>query len=296
MAEKRKSRNILCLFFITAALFLFIQSQSLGKNKTAETGSADMLRYYAVNVGQGDCTFFAFPDGQNMMVDAGTPKSCGAIKAFLKEHKVKQIDLFVATHPHSDHIGSACSVIRNFNVKEVWDSGYVSGSKYQKDLYGAIKADKKIAFKVPPAGYVRNFGGVSVKVLAPVRILKGTNSDANNNSIVMLVTYGDVSFLMTGDMERPERDTFSIPRAEVLKAAHHGSRDGTNKWLLNRVRPKIITLSYGEGNEYGHPHKEAVKAIKAFNLIRFDTVDGTVCLATDGRRIKYNEKQVVLSE
>lgn len=287
--------------FILVSLCVFVAGQRsarsfAGLSSTDEVGDSSMLRYYAVNVGQGDCTFFAFPNGQNMLVDAGTPKSFAAINAFLKEHGVKKIDLLVVTHPHSDHIGAAATIIKKYDVGEVWDSGYIHGSNLQKEFYQAVK-DKKIPFKAPQAGYIKNFGKVSVKVLAPVvRYLKNTSSDPNNNSIVMLVSYGQVSFFMTGDMERAERDTFAIPRATVLKAAHHGSSNGTNNWLLNRVRPKIITLSYSEGNKYGHPHKQAVKAINKFNLIRFDTVDGTVCLATDGKEIKYNKKRVVKND
>jgi len=283
------------IFFIIISLCLIIQSQRQGIAKTNEVGDNTCLRFYALNVGQGDCSYFIFPNGKNMLVDAGSSKSKSAIAAFLKEHKVKKIDLLVATHPHSDHIGAICEVVKNYDIAEVWDSGYIHGSNYQKKFYKAV-LDKKIPFKKVSAGQNKNFGDVTVKVLAPVRILSGTNSDANNNSIVLLVSYGNVSFLMTGDMEREERNSFEIPCATVLKAAHHGSRTGTDKALLSRIKPKIITLSYGEGNEYGHPHKSVVKAIEDFNLLRFDTKDGTICIATDGNEIKYNKKQVVKND
>jgi len=293
--KNNKNSKLLMIIFIIASLVLIMQSQLPGSAKTNEVGDSSMLRYYALNVGQGDCSYIAFPNGQNMLIDAGTAKGKATIAAFLKEHKVKKIDLLVATHPHSDHIGSMKFVIDKYKVCEVWDSGYIHGSKYQKDYYKAV-LDKKIPFKKVSAGYTKNFDKVNVKVLAPVRILSGTNSDANNNSIVIFVTYGSVTFLLPGDMERAERDTFEIPQATVLKAAHHGSKTGTNSWLLSKVKPKMILLSYGEGNDYGHPHKSVVNAIKKFNLLRFDTKDGTICIATDGRELKYNKKQVVSND
>ena len=298
--KNKKISNKKLLVFAVVCLILFMLSQDgalawFGLSSTSEVGNDSMLRFYAINVGQGDSSFFAFPNGQNMLVDAGTSKSWDAINSFLKEHNVKKIDLLVATHPHSDHIGSICKVIKNYDIEEVWDDGYIHGSKLQRDYYSAV-LKKNIPFKKVSAGYEKAFGDVRVKVLAPVRLLKGTNSDANNNSIVLLVNYKDVSFFMTGDMERAERDTFEMPRATVLKAAHHGSKTGTNSWLLSRVRPKIITLSYGAGNEYGHPHKPVVNVIKKFNLTRFDTKDGTICIATDGRKLKYNKKQVVKND
>lgn len=290
--KNRQNNKLILAVFIIISLVLTIQSQQPGSAKTNEVGDASMLRFYAVNVGQGDCSYFAFPNGQNMLVDAGTAKSKGAVLAFLKEHKVKKIDLLIATHPHSDHIGSICAVIDKYEIGEVWDNGCIYGSNYQKDFYKTV-LDKKIRFRKVSAGYTKNFGTVNVKVFAPVRILSGTNSDTNNNSIVMLVTYGDVKFLLAGDMERAERDTFELPSANVLKAAHHGSKTGTNSWLLSRVNPQIITISYGEDNDYGHPDKSVVNAIKKFGIKRFDTKDGTICIATDGKELKYNKKQVV---
>lgn len=283
------------LFFVVISLCLIIQSQQLGVAKTNEVGNSNMLRFYALNVGQGDCSCFIFPDGKSMLVDAGTSKSKNAIIAFLKEHNIKKIDLLVATHPHADHIGSICAVIDKFEIGEIWDSGYNHGSNYQKKFYEKV-LNKNIPFKRVSAGYTKDFENVRIKVLAPVRLLSGTNSDANNNSIVLLVSYGQISFLMTGDMERAERNTFELPIATVLKAAHHGSRTGTDKAMLSRVKPEIITLSYGEGNEYGHPHKSVVNAIKKFHLLRFDTKDGTICIATDGKNLKYNKNQVVPNE
>ena len=256
-------------------------------------GAAPPLRYYAVDVGQGDCSLFILPNGQNIVIDAGPEKNAKQTVRYLKSCGVKRVDLLVATHPHEDHIGGMKELLSAFPVGKIWDSGYNHGSRVQRDFYRAIK-DGKIAFGRPKRGFSENFGDVRVDVLGPATLLKNTDSDANNNGLVLIVTYGDISFLITGDMEREERRTLEpLPQATVLKAAHHGSRNGTDGNMLRELSPEIIILSYARGNSYGHPHKEVVKAIREAGVRRFDTADGTVKLRTDGKGITFERKRVV---
>lgn len=277
----------LAAFMLTAvvSLALFISPSDAAK--------ARQLRYYALDVGQGDCSLFVLPDGKNIVVDAGPRSSARSTVNYLKSCGVRQIDLLIATHPHEDHIGGMKELLAGIPVKQIWDSGYNHGSKIQRDFYQTIK-DKKIPFGRPKRGYSAKMGGVTLDVLAPARTLKGTDSDANNNGLIVLVTYGGVSFLMMGDAQKEEQETVSpLPRASVLKAAHHGARNGTDAALLREVSPDIIILSYKRGNSYGHPHKETVEAIRKAKILRFDTADGPVKLRTDGKSVTFERKRVV---
>jgi competence protein ComEC len=265
------------------------------KKSAPEIGSTTDLRYYAINVGQGDSSLFIFPDGRTMLIDAGTPEAGETVVDFLKGKGIKKIDLLVATHPHADHIGGIQDVLDEFEIGKIWDSGFVYGSSYQKRFYKTIK-EKNIPFGRPKRGYSEKFGNVTVDVLAPAEELHATHSDANNNSIVLKITYGKVSFLMPGDMEREERRTIEpLPQATVLKAAHHGSKNGTDARVLREVSPEAIVISCAKTNDYGHPHKKVVKAIARAGIMRFDTSDGTVQFSTDGRELKYQKDRVVRS-
>lgn len=259
----------------------------------AEAEKARQLRYYALDVGQGDCSLFVLPDGRNVVIDAGPRSNARKTVNYLKSCGVRKIDLLIATHPHEDHIGGMKELLSKIPVKQIWDSGYNHGSKLQRDFYQMIK-DKKIPFGRPKRGYSAKMGGVKFDVLAPAKALKGTSSDANNNGLIILVTYGDVSFLMMGDAQKEEQKTISpLPRASVLKAAHHGARNGTDAELLRDVSPDIIILSYKRGNSYGHPHKETVSVIRRAKILRFDTADGPVKLRTDGKSVTFERKRVV---
>lgn len=258
--------------------------------------SADEPRLYfhAIDVGQGDSSFFILPDGETMLIDAGTPSSAKKLVSYLKGLGVKKIDILVATHPHSDHIGGMSAVMDNFAIGEVWDSGYAHGSNLQIKFYQAIIGGK-IPFGRPKRGFVREAGGALIEVLGPVTELKGTSSDANNNSLVLRVSYGGVSFLMTGDMEEAERGMISpFPASTVLKAAHHGGRSGTDAKLLREVNPLVIVFSYGKNNSYGHPHKEVLRLLARHGGIkRFDTAEGTVVFCTDGEKLTFQKDREV---
>ena len=251
--------------------------------------AAAQLAVSVIDVGQGDSILVQFPDGQDMLVDAGDRQAGPAVVGYLRSRGVKRIDILVASHPHADHIGGMPQVLEAFAVGKVWDNGYVHGSRTQESFLSTIKA-KGIRFGMPKAGFTETVGDVAVAVLAPQKTpLGGTDSDANNNSLVLRVSYGNVSFLLPGDMESEERATATKwPRSTVLKVAHHGSHNGTDLAFANEVSPRYAVISYGEGNPYGHPHQEAVAALEATGAKVLRTaVDGTVVFTTDGTSIAY---------
>ncbi|MCR5336768.1 MAG: MBL fold metallo-hydrolase [Synergistes sp.] len=251
------------------------------------------LRYYGVDVGQGDCSLFILPGGETIVIDAGPEKTSRRTMQYIKSCGVRKIDLLVATHPHEDHIGGMRTLMAAFPVGMVWDSGYNYGSYIQERFYRDIKK-RNIPFKIVSRGYSARLGNVELEVLAPARRITGTRSDANNNSIIMLITYGNISFLMTGDMEREEYASIRpLPRATVLKAAHHGSCNSTSRQLMLEVSPEIVVLNYEKGNSYGYPHKETVAEIRRSGARRFDTADGTVKLYTDGTSLIFDGKREV---
>jgi competence protein ComEC len=244
------------------------------------------LTFYAFDVGQGDAFLFHFPDGSNMLVDAGPRDSANRLVARLKNIGVRKIDVFVATHPHEDHIGGAGAVIKAFPMGQFWDSGFNYGSPLQRNVLKAV-SDKKIRFTRMKSGVSASIGGASVDVIAPVKEIKGTQSDANNNSVVLLIRFGGVSFLMTGDMEAEEHAAVGrLPRASVLKAAHHGSSNGTDARLLEEVSPDVVILSYGRGNSYGHPDRETEELFRRRGIRSFATADGEVKINTNGKDLK----------
>lgn len=240
------------------------------------------LTFRALDVGQGDSFLFHLPDGENILVDAGTRKTGAELVDKLRRLGVKRIDILVATHPHEDHIGGMTAVINAFPIVKIWDSGYNHGSATQKAMLEAVK-EKNIRFGKPKAGFREEIGGVAIEVLGPDAPISGSSSDANNNSLIIRVVYGDVSFLMMADVEGPGRERIKkFPGCTVLKVSHHGSHNGTDDRLMRQAAPEIAVLSYGRDNSYGHPHKKVLDLLKKYGIRTYSTVDGDVIINTDG--------------
>ena len=284
----KKFHKILILLF---SLIICLVAGSAWINRTEVPEADGKLRFYAFYVGQGDSSLFILPDGKTILIDAGPEDAGKKLVKELKKLGVKKIDLLVATHPHSDHIGGMRRIISNFQIGKIWDSGFISNSPLQKNFYSTIQ-QKNIPFGRPKRGHSEKMGDVLVEVLAPAQLIRGTKRDANNNCLVLNIKYGSTDFLMLADMEREQRSTVSpLPRAAVLKASHHGSSNGTDISLLKEVRPYFIILSYGRNNSYGYPHKEVVRAVSSLGIIRLDTKDGTVRIVSDGENISYPQNR-----
>ena len=248
------------------------------------------LTLHAFDVGQGDAFLFRLPDGSTVMVDAGTRKTAPELVDKLRRLGVRRIDILVASHPHEDHIGGMAKVVESFEIGKFWDSGYNHGSSVQRAMLEAIR-EKGIRYGRPKAGFRETIGDVTLEVLAPgEKTIAGIASDANNNGIVLLVTYGGVSFLMMGDLEfRGRQAVGRFPEATVLKVSHHGARNGTDKKLMDEVRPRVAILSYGRGNSYGHPHRETMKLLERGGVSIYATEDGDISMNTDGERLTMRQ-------
>lgn len=285
----RRSKSMLGValaWIAAAAAFLFASID-------APNVSADGIAFWAFDVGQGDSCLFRFADGSTMLVDCGTPRSGKSLVKKLRRLGVERIDILVATHPHSDHIGGITRVIDAFEIGKVWDSGYEHGSPQQISMLKAIK-QKGIRFGRPKAGHREEIGGAAVEVLAPAKVLSNTHSDPNNNSIILRVTYGDMSFLMMADAESEERATIkTFPKSVVLKLAHHGSSNGTDKKLMKQVSPEVAILCYGEGNGYGHPHREVRKLLADDGKVEtYHTPNGDIEIRSDGATYAIEQRTI----
>lgn len=279
-------------------LILFISFGLTGCGATAPSGqvggvseqeiSSGDLYVHFLDVGQGDCMLVQFPNGQNMMVDAGTNDSASTIIDYLRARSIGRLDYLVGTHPHEDHIGSLDSIIRDFPAGEILLPKATNNTRAFRDLLEVI-AGKGLQVTAAKAGMsILEEKGLSVKVLAPN---SSSYEDLNNYSVVIKITYQDVSFLLEGDAEA-ESETEMLKsgadlRADVLKVAHHGSNSSTSSAFLNMVKPKYAVISVGAGNEYHHPHPTTLTRLQkaGVQILRTDE-RGTIVFSTDGKDIK----------
>ncbi|HTF37500.1 MAG TPA: MBL fold metallo-hydrolase [Blastocatellia bacterium] len=261
------------------------------------------LVVHFLDIGQGDSELIELPDGETILIDSGD-RGAPTVD-LLRKYGVRQIDLIIATHPHSDHMGEMRDVMRAFKVQEFWDSGFNHPTKTYADMLQEIK-DQGIKFATPKRGDLSKFGEVLIEVLNPANELPDNNP--NNASIVIRLTYGAKRFLFTGDAEMYEASTKPSAweqmletendklHADLLKAAHHGSSNGTTREVLNAVNPSIVTISCAAGNDYHHPHPKVIRMLEeASNQIKLYRTDleGTITAVCDGATIEMtSDKQI----
>jgi competence protein ComEC len=200
---------------------------------------------------------------------------------------------FILSHPHSDHVGGASSVLRWLRPRVFFDAAYVAGNS---DYLSALRIAREngIAWRRVRPGESIDLAGAVLEFLAPDSAWTTRLNDPNEASTVARVTFGSVSILLTGDAEGAEEewlvDRFGTRlRASVLKVAHHGSRTSTTERFLNAVRPRIALISVGAANRYGHPNDDVIDRLANSGalILRTDRL-GSVVISTDGRSIRVN--------
>lgn len=238
-----------------------------------------------LDVGQGDSEFIELPEGKCMLIDASTAEYGDDIVSTVQDLGYDKIDYLVATHPHADHIGGMAQVIESLDIGEIYMPKAVSTTKTFENLLETISR-KNLQITTATAGKeICTYSDVTAKFLAPV---SDSYDETNDYSAVVKITYGDNSFLFMGDAEKLSEDEmlandiYSL-EADVLKIGHHGSSSSTGTEFLQAVNPQYAVISCGEGNSYGHPHKETLDLLESFEVMIFRTdTDGSITVSCDG--------------
>ncbi len=237
---------------------------------------AGTLEITAIDVGQGDSVFVVSPDGHTMLVDAGGPTGGtsrqgnfdigeNVVSPYLWSRHVHHLDVVALTHAHSDHMGGMPAILRNFRPRQLWVGHNPPIPAYQQLLREA--ASLGIEVRSFAAGDTMEFGGTTVRVLAPAIGYQPRESAGNNDSLVLHISYAGHSALLEGDAEAPsEAAMLSLPPADLssdlLKVGHHGSKTSTIPPFLSRVAPHLAVISVGPYNSYHHPRWDTLDELE----------------------------------
>lgn len=247
-----------------------------------------------IDVGQGDATLLQGPDF-TVLIDAGR-HDANDVVPYLKSVGVTDIDLLVGTHPHADHIGQVDKVIESFNVTDVWMSGDIHTSKtFERVIDAVLQAD--IGYHEPRRGETFVIGSSFIEVLNPDEL----TGDFHEGSISLMITYGDIKFMLTGDAEEQTEKTIidnnEDIKAHVFQLGHHGSNTSNTQAFLDAVNPDVTIYSAGHLNSYGHPHDEVVTRIAAMNIPLYGTdTQGTIIVVTNGKTYEITTEKDVKAD
>ena len=295
--HKRSLLIILLIVVIFTSCTSFLSASpnnKVSKFVTADKSEADITqkdniaKFHFIDVGQGDCILIQGKD-TNLLIDARTTQSGSIIYKYLKNLGIDYLDYFIGTHPHEDHLGGAALVLSSIDVGKVFVNPDTSTSYfYEKFLNTLIQ--KNITPVLPDTDCIYEIGPFRLKFLSPTKDF----GNANDNSLVLTVQFGDIRALFTGDAERAVeaeliKTNFNIS-ADILKVGHHGSRYASSAEFLNAVYPDVSVIQCGEENSYGHPHEEALQRLESIGsaLLRTDK-EGSIVLVTDGKTIQKED-------
>ena len=254
---------------LIASLFLFATGEAYAPE--------GQLYVTMLDVGQGESILIETPS-QNILIDAGDVSEKQKLQSELEKAGVTRFERIILTHQHADHIGGMGMILDNYEVDEISDNGFSSASPlYQRYRSADVK------FSTLREGDLISFGnGVVFEVLNPA--VKSVR--VNNDSVVGKLKFGDFKMLITGDIEREVEEELIASAdisADVLDACHHGSITSCTEDFLGMVNAKVILISAGKNNAYGHPHKKALRNMRLFGSDIYCTAfNGTIKVVSDG--------------
>jgi competence protein ComEC len=275
---------------------LFLSSGVVAFYRSAPRTEQSKLEITAIDVGQGDSLLVVSPEGRTMLIDGGG--SIGPVHSefdfgedvvapYLWSRGIGRLDVVALTHAHGDHIGGLPHIIEDFRPAELW-VGINPDTPALQRLYETASANH-VAIHRHVAGDELDWGGTRVRVLSPPVDWQPRPKRKNDDSLALLVRYGDTSALLAGDLEK-QMERFvatESPGADLLKVAHHGSATSTTPELLAAVHPRFAVISAGYRNSFGHPRPEVLERLQASQVRTYRTdFLGAITFLLDGKQVQ----------
>jgi competence protein ComEC len=252
------------------------------------------LKIHYIDVGQGDSILLDLGTTE-VLIDGGG-KLPGVVP-YLQQYVDGPLEAMIATHPHADHIGGLIAVLDSFDVERIWTNGQTyNSSQTYTEFMGKVNAEGA-EVQVARRGDTIIVGSLTFSVLNPVEPL---SSDLNDNSIVLMLSYGNVDFLFMGDAQQNSESSMiaegQLQDIDILKVGHHGSRTSSSQSFLNIVRPEVAIYMAGTGNQYGHPHPETISALQAIDAKIYGTdTCGTITVTTEGNSYTVSTEKACIT-
>jgi competence protein ComEC len=304
--RRRNTGLVLSAQLLAAAVIIF--------HPFSEAAPDGRLRIDFLDVGQGDSALVTMPDNTTLLIDGGgnpglfnrsrdgghgddgdeTPereaRSIGeaVVSEYLWWRGMDRVDYIVATHADADHIDGLNDVARNFSVGAALLARTPSRDAEYEEFRNTLAAGR-IPIQIIGAGDVLKFGNVTATVLWPAAAADSDALSANNDSVVIKLSFGERSILLTGDIEAPAekillRHDAAVTESDVVKVAHHGSKTSSTENFIAATHARLAIIPVGQTSMFGHPHPDIVRRWRASGAQVLTTGNsGTITITTDGK-------------
>lgn len=313
-----KPGSIQLLLYVLSSVFFLYNLETSGRCKASVVSSLPFVAAVVIHlltpsviakgevvmldIGQGDSMFISAPRSNgNVMIDTGgivsfpqeewrkrkSQFSIGKniLIPFLTAKGIRQLDALVLTHADQDHVGEVEVLIAQKKIKKlIVPIGYIREKSDESLIALAMK--NGIPVEAVQSGDVIKIKDLAFQVLAPEKIDKESK---NNSSLVLRFESGDISWLLTGDLEKEGElgllKKYPLLKADILKVSHHGSNGSTSSEFIKQLRPKAAFISAGENNRYQHPHQEVLDILADFRVRTYRTdIHGSIQYVYDNKK------------
>lgn len=280
----KKAQLLTVIVFGVIAVFSLYFGNDITNNIGTPNG---ILQISYLDVGQGDSAYIKVNDF-DILIDAGPRSDSDKLMEQLKEKNIDDFEIVIATHPHEDHIGGMTKVFDEYDVESFYMPKATSTTKTFENMINAVK-NEGLKVQVIQEGMSFDLGeGAKIEVYSPTQ---ESYENLNNYSPIMKLTYGNNTFIFTGDAEKEvEKEVLekysNNLKADVIKFGHHGSSTSSSEEFIEAISPKYGIISCGVDNSYGHPHREILDVINKMDIKAYRTdKQGEITITSDGNKL-----------
>lgn len=248
-----------------------------------ENDNDGLMHLHMLDVGQGDAFLLQTVDKKYVLIDGGPSSNLIDVMADYMPFWQNRLDLVIATHGDSDHIGGLVELSERYDIEAFIYNGESKNTLIFEELMKNISIDG-VDISIAQSGEEIRVGCcMEIDILWPGSI---NIEDSNDRSVSIIAKYQDFEIYMAGDLgyKYEEKITNNLGvDIEVMKLSHHGSRTSTSTKVVDNIRPQITLISAGKDNKFGHPHREVLDLLDKNNIIQYRTdIQGTVSIKSDG--------------
>ncbi|MAF79490.1 hypothetical protein CL629_00175 [bacterium] len=280
--KKRKTETgifVISLIILNILLIAHIIQLKQDKN---------LLQIYFLSVGQGDSELIILPGGAKILIDGGpsNKKVLQELSKILSPFD-RKIDLISTSHPQQDHIGGLPEIIERFKTSALISNGVENTIGAYKALNETTEKHKLQNITLAQGDKIK-YKDSRITVVHPTH--KTVEKDVNESSLVLLLESASTTTLFTGDISKSIEKNLTrfglVNEIDILKIAHHGSKNSSDKTFLKQTSPKIAVIEVGK-NSYGHPASVTLKNLEALRTKIYNTnTQGTIKITSNGKSLK----------
>lgn len=275
----KKEKIIIMILILLIIIFLFIAYKNKNVSKDYD------FKVYFFNAGKADAILIS-KNNKYILIDTGEESLSNDILSYFKTNNITKLEYLIITHFDKDHVGSASSIIDNIEIGEVLQSNSPKESEYYTNYLNSL-ANKSITPKTVTGNYNLTFEDLNIIVNGPETTYQ--NSESNNSSLIVSITYGNNKFLFMGDSENARIKDFISTNNETydfIKIPYHGNYLKRLDDLLEETNPKygVMTCSQNEGCE-----KETLAILNNYNIKYYMTKNGSISVLSNGKNIQIKQ-------